>query len=264
MILRDFHIHTTYGDGENTPEEMVLSAISKGVKVLGFSEHSCTDFDLSYCMRSEDVPKYNAEIKALKEKYKDQIKIYLGIEQDFYSSYPTEGYDYVIGSVHYVKFGNDYVSIDDDAETFKKAVETYCGGDGYAFCEAYYATVAKVAKKLHPDIIAHVDLVTKFNEQEPMIDENHPRYVAAWKKAIDELMENCTLFEINFGAMTRGYRTTPYPSNAILNYLKSKGADIILSSDSHKKETICGNFEEYETVSNGNRGAEVLLTQLKS
>lgn len=263
MILHDFHIHTRYGDGADTPEDMILYAISKGVKELGFSEHSYTEFDMSYCMRYEDVPKYNAEIKYLKEKYKEKIKIFLGIEQDYFSVTPTDGYEYIVGAVHYVKLGDEYVPIDCDAETIKKAVDKHCGGDIYKFCEEYFATVAKSAEKLHPNIIAHIDLVTKFNEQEPMIDENNPRYVAAWKKAVDELMKTCKLFEINSGAITRGYRTTPYPSSAILDYLKSKGADIIISSDSHRKESICYKYEEYYELSGGNEGAEVLLSQLE-
>lgn len=263
MILRDFHIHTTYGDGENSPEEMVLAAIAMGVEELGFSEHSYTAFDVSYCMKYEDIPKYNAEIRSLKEKYKGKIKIHLGIEQDYYSETPTDGYEYVVGSVHYVKFGDEYVPVDDDAQTFRRAVEKYCGGDVYKFCEEYYATVANLAKKVRPNIVAHIDLVTKFNEQDPMIDESNPRYVAAWKRAVDELMKNCTVFEINPGAITRGYRTAPYPSGTILNYLKSKGANIIVSSDSHSKEGICYNYAEYCKISDGNKGAEVLLTQLK-
>ena len=262
MIFRDFHIHSRYGDGADTIEDIIRYAISKGIEEIGFSEHSYTSFDLSYCMMFEDIEKYNAEVKYLKEKYKDQIKIHLGIEQDYFAVTPTDGYEYVIGAVHYVKFGEDYIPIDCDAKTIKDAVEKYCDGDIYKFCEEYYATVAKSAKKMHPDIVAHVDLVTKFNEQEPMIDENNPRYVAAWKNAVDELLGDCNLFEINTGAITRGYRTTPYPSSAILNYLKSKGADIILSGDSHRKEAVCYKYEELYELSNKNRGADILSRRL--
>ena len=50
MIRTDLHVHTTYCDGKNTPEEVVLSAIEKGVERLGFSGHAYTSFDESYCM----------------------------------------------------------------------------------------------------------------------------------------------------------------------------------------------------------------------
>ena len=103
MILQDLHVHTTYCDGKNTPEDLVLAALNRGMKCIGFSGHSYTFFDESYCMSKQNTARYRAEIAALKEKYKGKIKILCGVEQDYYSEEPTVGYDYVIGSVHYIK-----------------------------------------------------------------------------------------------------------------------------------------------------------------
>ena len=47
MELFDLHVHSTFSDGENEPGEIVLAAIAKGVKTLGFSDHSYTGFDES-------------------------------------------------------------------------------------------------------------------------------------------------------------------------------------------------------------------------
>ena len=89
MILRDFHVHSTYCDGKSTLEETVLAAIEKGIRHLGFSGHSYTPFDEGYCMSPSDTKRYVAEIKTLKEKYKDKIKIYCGIEKDVFSDITT-------------------------------------------------------------------------------------------------------------------------------------------------------------------------------
>jgi predicted metal-dependent phosphoesterase TrpH len=51
MIFTDLHVHTTFSDGKNTPEEVVLSAIDMGFDAIGFSGHGYTDFDLTYCMK---------------------------------------------------------------------------------------------------------------------------------------------------------------------------------------------------------------------
>ena len=40
MTLQNLHTHTVFGDGKNTPEEMVLGALSSRCASLGFSEHS--------------------------------------------------------------------------------------------------------------------------------------------------------------------------------------------------------------------------------
>ena len=37
MIEYDLHMHTTFCDGKNTPEEIVLYAIDKGFSAIGFS-----------------------------------------------------------------------------------------------------------------------------------------------------------------------------------------------------------------------------------
>ena len=57
------------------------------------------------------------------------------------------------------------------------------GGDIYTFAEEYYKRLARVVEKTNCDIIAHFDLVSKYNEVSNLFDENHPRYVKAWRAA---------------------------------------------------------------------------------
>ena len=44
-----------------------------------------------------------------KKKYADKIRICFGFEQDYYSDQPPVPVDYLIGSVHYIKCGDDVV-----------------------------------------------------------------------------------------------------------------------------------------------------------
>lgn len=240
MTLTDLHVHTTYCDGVNTPEEMVLSAIEKGMECLGFSAHSYTFFDESYCMTK--TYEYKREINRLKEKYKDKIKILCGTEQDFYSKEPTDDYDYVIGSVHYLKVNDKYIPIDESEEILKDAVKKYFDGDFYKMADEYYNTVANIK---NADIIGHFDLITKFNEQNRIFNEKDERYVKSYKKALDILLKQDVLFEINTGAISRGYRTTPYPNPDILEYIRKNGGKTILSSDAHDKDGLMFGFEKY-------------------
>ena len=55
MIMCDMHVHTTFCDGKNSPEEMVLSAINKGLKAVGVVTHSHTAFDQSYCIKKQEI-----------------------------------------------------------------------------------------------------------------------------------------------------------------------------------------------------------------
>ena len=115
----DTHVHTTYSDGKNTPREMIEAALKKGLTTIGFSDHSYTAFDESYCIKREDVDKYVREIKALHEEYAGIIEVGLGLEQDYYSDNPDYDFDYLIGSVHYVKKAGVYIPVDDSADVLK-------------------------------------------------------------------------------------------------------------------------------------------------
>ena len=248
MITKDLHMHTCYCDGSAAPEDMVISAIEKGLSTVGVSGHSYTFFDESYCMQKAEVPRYLAECRYLRAKYFDRIHVLCGVEQDYYSDYPTDEFDYVIGSVHYVKVDEEYIPVDESVAILKNAVEKHFNGDIYALCELYFATVADVVNKTDCDIIGHFDLISKFIEREPLFDFRHPRYVAAWQKAVDTLLRYDVPFEINTGAISRDYRTSPYPNEDMIAYIKEHGGRFVLSSDAHSTDAIAYKFEEYEAL----------------
>lgn len=244
MNLFDLHVHTTYCDGKNKPEELVLEAIRKNMVKIGFSVHSYTYFDESYCIKKEKIQAYKDEISYLKEKYKGKIEVLCGIEQDFYSNEPTDGYDYVIGSVHYLKIGNEFIPIDESADALADAVKRYYNGDFYSIAEDYFCTARKIE---NAQIIGHFDLITKFNEGFCLFDERNKRYEEAYRQAIDTLIKQDVFFEINTGAISRGYKSVPYPSKDILDYIRKNGGRTILSSDCHEKSTLMFDFDKYES-----------------
>lgn len=242
-ILRNYHTHTTYCDGKNTPEEIVKEAIARGFEAIGFSGHSHTAFDESYAMSREAAAEYRREITELKKKYKGRIEIYCGIEQDFYSDEDIAPWDYVIGSVHYVLKNGDYIPVDETADILLEAADRHYSGDIYGLVEDYYDTVAQAAEKTGADIIGHFDIITKFNEGEKLFSETDERYLRAYRKALKALSKSGKPFEINTGAMSRGYRSAPYPSKRILEEICALGGKIIISSDSHEKSMLDYGFD---------------------
>ena len=244
MAFSNYHTHSTFCDGKDTPEETVLEAIRLGCPELGFSGHSYTSFD-DCCMSPEGTERYRAEIRRLREKYRESIKIYLGIEQDFYGDLPPEGYDFVIGSVHYLPHGDPWPSVDHTPAHFDRMVQDFYGGDVYALCEDYFATVALVYEKTHCDIVGHFDLVTKFNEGNCRFDTAHPRYRKAALAALDALEKAPVLFEVNTGAIARGYRTQAYPENWLLEEMVRRHLPLLLSSDCHDRRYLLCGFENY-------------------
>ena len=271
----DLHMHTTFSDGVNSPAEMVVQAAVMGIRDIGISDHSYTFFDESYCIPLDKIQDYKASLLNIKEKFGNtantrfqkmlggnSISFHIGIEQDYYSNETTDFYDYVIGSVHYVRLelarftGTEipegcpvygryvYLPVDESKEILLSACQAFYNGDIYAFAEDYYKVVSDVVNRTNCDIIGHFDLFSKFNEDGSVFDPENSRYRKAWKMAVDSLVKTNAVFEINTGAMSKGYRTEPYPSAEIVKYIKQCGGRLIYSSDAHRTETIAFDFKE--------------------
>lgn len=245
MTYSNYHTHTTFCDGKDTPEALVLRAIELGCREIGFSGHSYTHFDESWCMSREATLAYRECITKLKEKYKGKIKILLGIEQDLWSEESTDGYDFVIGGVHYIKHGCDFLPTDESASLTQEIAAKYYSGDYMAMCEKYYENASLLYERTKCDIVAHFDIITKFNESDVLFDTSHPRYVRAAERALDVLCATPAKFEINTGAISRGYRSEAYPSVSLIEKIKARGSSLILSSDCHAKENLLYRFDDY-------------------
>ena len=83
MNIQNLHTHTTYCDGVDTPEDMIIAALAKGFDSIGFSGHSFMDYS-DYLGCDDKTVEYRKEILRFKKKYEDKIKIYLGLEGDMY------------------------------------------------------------------------------------------------------------------------------------------------------------------------------------
>ncbi len=240
--LMNFHTHTVYCDGANTPKELIDAAIERGFKALGFSGHGYTFFDDRYCMTEAATEKYKEDIHRLKQAYRGQIEIYCGVETDLYSDLDTSDFDFVIGSLHYLKKNGEYFSIDGSLSHFQELVKAY-EGDTYALAKDYFSLMGEMMERTEANIIGHFDLITKFNEAGEFFNEENPHYQEAVKAALDKLLRTDCIFEINTGAIARGYRTLPYPSASQIAQIAKAGNRFILTSDCHQKENLDHSFE---------------------
>ena len=245
LTKSNLHTHTNFADGKHTAEDVILSAIGSGMEVLGFSEHSFHPNPVVFGMKTLELQQqYRGEIERLKVAYADRIKILCGIEQDSFSGVPTDVYDYVIGSVHYLKFGGEFCSVDLSAQDTLNAINKHCGGDPIIYAKAYFEALARVEEDTQCDIVGHFDLLTKFDERAAIFDTSDPRYIKAGLEALDALLEKNVIFEVNTGAMARGYRTTPYPAPIFLHRIAEKRGNIVLSSDAHNKDYLTYGFDK--------------------
>lgn len=246
MIKTNFHTHTIYCDGKDHPKELVETAIEKGFTTLGFSGHSFFEIDKSYSMSEKSERNYFNEITALKEKYKGQIEILCGIEQDIFSALPKYPYDYIIGSVHHIYKNGKYLIVDGSLSEIDDILKNHYNNKFDLFAKDYFELVSTAVEKTNANIIGHFDLILK-NMERIGYTPTEEFYEYA-KDAVLKLLKYNVPFEINTGAMARGYRTTPYPDFQILKFIHDNGGSIIFSSDCHQKDYLDFGFEMARTI----------------
>ena len=240
---QNLHTHTTYCDGADTPEEMISEALKKNFTSIGFSGHSYMHYAPEHSMSKDGTEQYKNEIRFLRKKYQNELDIFCGLEMDMYSQIDQTGYDYLIGSVHYLIQNGQYIGFDRSKEVVEDVIKNHFGGSGIKFATAYYKALETLPKYGKFDIIGHFDLITKHCENVEFFDQNSDEYKTAAHKAAKALAGKIPFFEVNTGAIARGYRTTPYPSEFLLKELKSFGFGAVVTSDCHNKHMLDCEFE---------------------
>lgn len=104
-IHGDLHMHTTWSDGAQSLEEMVLKARSVGYKYIAITDHS-KFLQVANGLDETRLRKQREEIDKLNEKYSD-IHIFSGVEMDIlptgkldFSSDFLKEMDIVIAAIH--------------------------------------------------------------------------------------------------------------------------------------------------------------------
>ena len=115
----NYHTHTArcmHATGSD--EDYVLSAIKGGYQELGFSDHTPwkyhTDYVADMRMLPEELPGYVESLHSLREKYRDQISIKIGLECEYFPAYihwlKEKIKEY---QLDYILFGNHHYHTDE-------------------------------------------------------------------------------------------------------------------------------------------------------
>lgn len=256
----NLHTHSTFCDGKNTPEEIVLQAIQKGFTTIGFSGHSLFPFARDWHIAPRDFSLYEETINTLKEKYKNDIQILLGYEADFFPAitspshafYNSRGLspDYLIGSVHYIVTPKGFYSVDNETSIVrKKIIELYSTDgtfesvDGKQVVKDYFETERKMLVNADFDILGHADLIRLRNTELHYFDENEDWYLQELESTAEAIAKSGVVVEINTGAISRGKMNDTYPSLPFLKILYSKKVPVCINSDAHIAENLDGAFD---------------------
>ena len=238
MIKQNLHTHSQYDDGKDSIDEIVQKAQERGFTILGFSGHGYYAKDDS-SMTPEKTKQYIQDVRQAQQQAPNGLKIYLGIEEDSMAPIENvEDFDYVIGSVHYLEHNGKIYPIDYSQEQFDEMLKEGYQNDINALAKDYYLAIERQAQNPNIQIIGHLDLIAKYNENQTYYCFDDPKILSYAKVAIEQLVKAGKIFEMNSGAMARGYRNSPYPSIELLKLIYEANGKILINTDCHDKEYL--------------------------
>ena len=250
----NFHTHTTWCDGKNTPDEMVSAATAKGFDVLGFSSHMAFPVDDGCAMTAERGPAYVADVRAAAQSAAGRLRVLCGGEADYIpgatdpdrSRYAHLALDYLIGSIHYVVAADGArVAVDDTPARLRDGIDGHFGGSSEAFVRAYFRQQREMVRSFDFDIVGHLDLVRKFNAKHPYFDESADWYRRELAATAAAVAASGKLVEVNTGGIARGWLDDAYPSPLFRALLRERGVRFVLSSDAHDVTALDAAFDRY-------------------
>lgn len=236
LHLPDYHIHTTLcKHAEGAMDEYVERALQIGLREMGFSDHMPIMPEPQFCMDYSDLPVYLERVHDLQERYRGRIEIRLGCEMDMVPGREDEirdiisksGFDYVIGSLHYLD-GWPF-----DQEKHKDVFEK---NDLGAIYDLFFETIIRAARTGLYDIAGHIDNIKRMGYR---LSGDMTAY---YEKTAAVLREMDLAFEVN----TSGFDTAAeeqYPSLEFLRILNRHGVPATMGSDSHRPEHVGRHFE---------------------
>ncbi len=229
-MLCNYHTHTVrckHASGKD--EEYVLEAIKNGFDCLGFSDHSpwplYEDENSRIRMELSEFDEYYKSIHSLKEKYKDQIKIYIGLECEFLE----DRMDWLLNfkkekKLDYILFGHHFDS--------RIRNELYFGHyKNQENClERYKETVIKGLSTGAYLYLAHPDLFMKTYRE--------------WKKEFEkpclEILKVCKELDIPIEYNLAGLITrSGYPCDEFWKLAGQVGNKAVIGLDAHAPEHLC-------------------------
>lgn len=232
----DYHLHTYFSaDSQAKPEEHILKAIQEGLEEICFTDHN----DFIDGWRLQDIDSYLKELFALKEKYKNQIKVKVGIEigidmlalqqsNEYAKQYP---FDFVIGSIHTINLQDI---------TQPVYFENLTKDEAHAI---YFKAMKDCVENIDGfDVLGHLDYARRYGPYEDKTI-NYSLHQDTIDEVFKTLISKGKGIEVNLSGIRQFGQSLP-GYNQIKRYYDLGGRIITIGTDSHDSQYVGVHVDE--------------------
>jgi histidinol-phosphatase (PHP family) len=247
-MLTDYHLHLRPDDVDASAERYYTAenaeryraaAEQRGIRELGVSEHVYRFRQALEIWRHPFWERYALDdVDAYCAFVREQTDLRLGIEADFVPGAEdrtvnllgSRDFDYVVGSVHFIRDGA--VDMDDYSvwDSGRSVEEIW---------RRYFETIGEAARSGIFDVLAHPDLVKVWGGERPLPEGDLRRY---YELAIDGIAESGIAVEVSTAGLRKRVGEL-YPAPAFLEMCLQAGAPVALSSDAHLPEDVGSGYD---------------------
>ncbi|HEY1450252.1 MAG TPA: histidinol-phosphatase [Solirubrobacteraceae bacterium] len=247
-VLTDYHLHLRPDELDARPEQYFTqdnveryraAASERGIAELGVSEHIYRFEQVLDIWRHPFWESFaRDDIDAYCSFVREQTDLRLGIEADFVPGaedrianlLEARDFDYVVGSVHFIRDGA--VDMDDYSvwDSGRSVEEIW---------RRYFETIGEAARSGLFDILSHPDLVKVWGKERPLPEGDLRRY---YELAIDGIAESGIAVEVSTAGLRKRVQEI-YPAPAFLEMCLEAGAPVALSSDAHRPEDVGADYD---------------------
>jgi histidinol-phosphatase (PHP family) len=252
-LLTDYHVHLRPDEDGTTPEQYFTSsnaeryrevAGERGIDELGVSEHvyrfvqSLEVWGHPWFRHwaHDDIDQYCAFVR-------EETDLRLGVEVDFVPGredrmsnlLETRDWDYVVGSVHFLRDE----AVDLHGEPDWEPWDVWRHGDPEKVWARYFETLGEAARSGLFDILAHPDLVKVWGRQVPSPDGDLRRF---YERAMEGIAESDVAIEVSTAGLRKPVGEI-YPAAGFLEMCLEAGRPVALSSDAHVPDQLGFSYE---------------------
>ncbi len=244
MYIADSHIHSEFsGDSKEKIKNIIEYSIKNNIDEITITDHIDPDFPGGSEEFKFDLDEYINTLVDFKEKYKNRIKLNIGVEfgmqphlvKEYNEISRIEELDFIIVSTHVAEKTNIVTS---DFFSDRSRDEAH---------RAYFEDTLKNVKYIDGfSVYGHIDFIKRYgrgvHEDFDIIDYN--KHMDIIDEILKTIIEKGAGIEINTSAYRYGTHE-PYPNSVILSRYKNLGGTIVtIGSDSHISEHIAMDFDK--------------------